>query len=167
MKQALWIIGTLITIIGVLAALNLWSLGHKGYAFPDGDLPAHLAGRWDWASRPTRCDDSAHVIAFSPDRRVMTIAMRPRSTSDTGWLATYDLLSLTPTRIRGAIRAETRLTDQGTPVVWDLVMFGPDEYHWHRTDWAAWNYTPGVVRCLSPSSSAGDSGAQRGLPSDR
>lgn len=76
----------------------------------------------------------------------MTIA-KPRTATDTGWTATYDILSLTPSRLRGAIRGEDRRTDSGVPVVWDLVMFGPDEYHWHRTDWSAWQFTPGIVRC--------------------
>jgi len=154
-------------VVVILVGVALWSTSHKGYAFPDRDLAAHLTGRWDWASHSERCDDSAHVISISPDRRTMTIAMRPRSTTDTGWLATYDILSLTSTRLRGAIRGETRLTDQGAPVVWDLVMFGPNEYHWHRTDWVAWNYTGGVVRCSSTHPSTDDSGRSRGMPNER
>lgn len=113
----------------------------------DEEAPSsHLTGRWDWSTRAHRCDDSAHVIAFSPDRERMTIAMPPHP-PDTGRTATYDVLSLTPSRLRGAIRGEKRLTASGGPVVWDLVMFGPNEYHWHRTDWASWQYTGAVVRC--------------------
>jgi hypothetical protein len=75
----------------------------------------------------------------------MTIAQPPLG-ADTGWSATYDSLRLTPTRIRGAIRGETRRTDSGVPVVWDLVMIGPDEYRWRRTDWRFWQFTRGVLR---------------------
>lgn len=71
----------------------------------------------------------------------------PPHAADTGWSATYDLLELKPSRLRGAIRGEKRLTDNGKPVVWDLVMFSPDEYHWQRTDWDPWGYTPAIVRC--------------------
>jgi hypothetical protein len=76
----------------------------------------------------------------------MTITDPPHL-ADTGWAATYDIIKLTPTRLRGAIRGETRTTDRGVPVVWDLVMIGPNEYRWQRTDWASWNYTAGIKRC--------------------
>jgi hypothetical protein len=78
----------------------------------------------------------------------MTIAQPPLG-AYTGWSATYDILRLSPTRIRGAIRGETRLTDDGVPVVWDLVMIGPDEYRWQRADWRFWQFTPSVRRCDS------------------
>ena len=130
----------------LLVAFGMWSLSSRGYVFPDRDLATHLSGPWDWSTHAHRCDDGvAHVIAFSPDRRTMTISL-PRSAADTGWTATYDIMSLTPSRLRGAIRGETRLTDGGKPVVWDLVMFGPDEYHWQRTDWKSWQYTAGIFR---------------------
>jgi hypothetical protein len=35
-------------------------------------------------------------------------------------------------------------------VVWDLVMFGPHEYRWHRTDWQAGGYTKPNYRCPEP-----------------
>jgi hypothetical protein len=147
LKIVVLVAGALVGGLVVLAAIGFWSLSHHAdYSFPDHDLPSHLTGRWDWSTRAHRCDDSAHVIAFSPDRERMTIAMPPHP-PDTGWTATYDVLELTPSRLRGAIRGEKRLTAGGEPVVWDLVMFGPNEYHWHRTDWASWQYTGAVVRC--------------------
>ena len=148
LRIALWIAGPLAGICVLGMALGMWSLSHIGYVFPDRDLPAHVTDRWDWSTRAHQCNDSAHVIAFSPDRKTMTIAMPPHS-PDTGWTATYDILSLTPSRVRGAIRGEKRLTPRGKTVVWDLVMFGPDEYHWHRTDWNPWEYTAGILRCGS------------------
>ena len=146
LRITLWIVGLLAGGFVFLTAVGMWSLSHKGYAFPDQDLPAHLHDRWDWSTHANRCGDGAHVIAFSSDRKTMTISL-PRSSSDTGWTATYDILSLSPSRLRGAIRGETRLTDNGAPVVWDLVLFGPNEYHWQRTDWKPWQYTMGIVRC--------------------
>jgi hypothetical protein len=146
LRVVLWIAGVLAGVFVILALFGMWSLSRIGYAFADQDLPAHLQGRWDWSARVQRCDDSAHVIGFSPDRKTMTLSM-PRTPADTGWTATYDILSLGPSRLRGAIRGEKRLTDNGAPVVWDLVLFGPNEYHWHRTDWQSWMYTAGVVRC--------------------
>lgn len=149
-------IGLVIVAVVVGDALLLAGIGslftrHKPFTFADNDLPRHLAGRWDWAGNAHRCGDSAEVISFSPDRRTMTIAMRPNPPADTGWSATYDLQFVTATRLRGAIRGETRLTDDGKPVVWDLVMFGPNEYRWHRTDWASYDYTKPVDRCNADS----------------
>lgn len=146
LKIAIWITAGLVVIFGVLLIIGQRALPGKEYAFPDGDLPRHLAGRWDWQSHDSSCAAGAHVIGFSPDRRVMTITLPPHG-SDTGWVATYDVTGLKSSRLTGAIRGETRLTSKGKPVVWDLIMFGPDEYRWHRTDWAASGYTGAVVRC--------------------
>lgn len=148
LRIALWVLGGLATTLVLVVALGLWSLSRAGYAFPDQDLPHHLAGRWDWSTRAQPCADGGHVISFSEDRKSMTIAQPPLG-AYTGWSATYDILRLSPTRIRGAIRGETRLTDDGVPVVWDLVMIGPDEYRWQRADWRFWQFTPSVRRCDS------------------
>jgi hypothetical protein len=145
-RIALWIVGSIVGVVVLLVVVGLWGMSNVGYVFPDHDLPRHLTGRWDWSTHKNRCGDGAHVIAFSPDLKTMTISM-PRTAADTGWTATYDILWLGESRVRGAIRGETRLTDGGAPVVWDLVMFGPDEYHWQRLDWKSWAYTPGILRC--------------------
>jgi len=154
LKMTAWVVGCLIIVMVLLTVLDMVLLSRKGYAFVDGDLPKHLAGRWDWRYRSSACGSTAHVIEFSPDRRVMKISLPPHG-ADTGWVATYDILQLTPSRLRGAIRGEKRLTSEGKPVVWDLVMFGPNEYHWHRTDWYSWGYTGAVVRCSGDTLSTG------------
>lgn len=151
LKIGLVITAVLLGDVVIFGAIGSYVFGRHAYAFDDNDLPRHLTGRWDWSNRAHPCGDSAHVITFSADRRTMTIAMPPHPPRDTGWSATYDLVSLEPSRLRGAIRGETRLTKDGKPVVWDLVMTGPNEYRWHRTDWPAYNYTIGVRRCGSDS----------------
>ncbi len=139
-------------------ALKLAYSGISGYRLPDGaDIHAEVSGRWDWSTRSRPCTDSAHVIAFSDDGEVMTI-VQERSASDSlaaDEPAIYDLESATQSRIRGAIRGEGRLTAAGTPVVWELVMFGPDEYRWHRVDWDATGFTPAVNRCSATSGRGG------------
>ena len=151
LKIGLVIAAALVGDVAIFAALGWHVFRRTSYSFDDNDLPRHLAGRWDWSNRAHPCGDSAHVISFSPDRRTMTIAMPPHPPHDTGWSATYDLVSLEPSRLTGAIRGEKRLTKDGKPVVWDLVMVGPNEYKWHRTDWAPYARTIGVVRCGSDS----------------
>lgn len=148
---ALWIGGLLTAAFVAMMLLGFWILSHNDYAFEDRDLSGHLVGRWDWSTRKPMCGDSAQAISFSRNLKTMTISM-PRTATDTGWKATYDVLSLSPSRLRGAIRGEKRLTDQGAPVIWDLVMFGPDEFRWHRTDWTSFEYTAPMRRCSSGSS---------------
>jgi len=150
-KIGLVIAAALVGDVVIFGSFGSHLFGGRSYAFDDNDLPRHLTGRWDWSNRAHPCGDSAHVITFSPDRRTMTIAMPARPPRDTGWSATYDLLSLEPSRLRGAIRGEKRRTKDGKPVVWDLVMTGPDEYRWHRTDWPAYSFTAGIRRCGSDS----------------
>ena len=149
----LWL-GVGVLWIGGLVGFVLWAYsGDEEYAFDNGlDLPANVSGQWDWSTRDVACGDSAHVIAFSDDAKLMTITHRSPTVDSTGRdlsISTYDVLSVSPSRIRGAIRGETRLTEEGIPVVWDLIMFGPDEYRWQRTDWPAYGYTPAVQRCPS------------------
>jgi hypothetical protein len=148
-KIGLVIAAALLGDVAIFGAFGSYLFGGRSYAFDDNDLPRHLTGRWDWSNRAHPCGDSAHVITFSPDRRTMTIAMPARPPRDTGWSATYDLLSLEPSRLRGVIRGEKRRTKDGKPVVWDLVMAGPNEYRWHRTDWPAYSFTSRIRRCGS------------------
>jgi len=148
-KIGLVIAAALLGDVAIFGAFGSYVFGGRSYAFDDNDLPRHLTGRWDWSNRAHPCGDSAHVITFSPDRRTMTIAMPARPPRDTGWSATYDLLSLEPSRLRGVIRGEKRRTKDGKPVVWDLVMAGPNEYRWHRTDWPAYSFTSRIRRCGS------------------
>ena len=120
---------------------------------PEGDVFAVAGGTWGWATSANPCGEDAHEIGFTPDHAVMTIVHRTPVGDSSGtakreWL--YDVLGSDSTRIRGAIRGEDRLTGDGVPVVWDLVLTGADEYRWHRTDWAEGQYTGPVRRCPAP-----------------
>lgn len=117
---------------------------------PDADIFALVQGKWAWTTVDSGCAKEWHRITFTPDRTVMTIAAsEPYKGADgeLDSLAVYDILSHTRSRIRGAIRGETRLTDEGDPVVWDLALRGADSYAWHRTDWGAGTYTREIERC--------------------
>jgi hypothetical protein len=122
------------------------------------DVRKFVAGRWDWKSHTKLCGDSAHVIAFPGAGEVMTITQQNRFVDSLGTdrtTTTYDVLRTDSTTIRGAIRGETRRTDDGKPVVWDLVLMGPNEYRWHRTDWWSRGYTAPIVRCDAGTTAAG------------
>jgi hypothetical protein len=150
-RWALRIAGAVAGAVAVLAGLSAWAGRVHPYALPAGtDIRTAVAGRWDWTTRAAPCGDSAHVIAF-PDGKVMTIAQQNRWVDSLGrdrTTTTYDIQSVTSSAIRGAIRGEERMTPDGRPVVWDLVLVGPDEYRWRRTDWSSpWGYTRAIVRC--------------------
>jgi hypothetical protein len=118
---------------------------------PDTDIFATAAGTWDWTTAPADsfCVAQRHTVAFSPDRRVMTITHWTDSDGTVHQVSVYDLSEHSRHHVRGRIRDETRLTDAGTPVVWDLVLTSADSYQWHRTDWPAFAYTPAIRRCPS------------------
>jgi hypothetical protein len=137
--------------IVILAAVGAALLRRPQYEVSDVDIASAVTGRWDWSTRLDPCRDSAHTIAVSGDRKIMTITLEYLPTSDSDRVTTYDIQRLSRSSLRGAIRGETRRTDAGVPVVWDLVLFGPTEYRWHRTDWNAWGYTESVIRCTTDS----------------
>jgi len=139
-----------------LPGLVLGIVGYVMYAQPyepaeGADIFAVVEGRWAWTTADSGCAGGEwHRIAFTPDRTVMTIAAsKPYEGADgkLDSLAVYDIVSHTRGSIRGAIRGETRLTDAGEPVVWDLVLKGPNHYAWHRTDWARGGSTLEIERC--------------------
>jgi hypothetical protein len=116
-------------------------------------LEANVSGRWDWSTRGVACADSAHSIAFSDDGKVMTITQEYQVVDSSGrdWtVTTYDILAKTTSRIRSVMRGEPRLTDQGIPVMWELVVTDSNTHLWHRSDWPPWGYTVPFHRCPKP-----------------
>ena len=142
----------LAAVVAAFVGLVLWeSRRPPDYTVANGrSLRENVAGRWDWTTRERHCVDSAHTIAFRTDS-TMTITSEYRIVDDsTGadfTVATYDIVSETGSRIQGAIRGETRRTSAGTPVVWELIVTGPDSYAWGRTDWPSRARTATIRRC--------------------
>ena len=116
---------------------------------------AYAAGTWDWHNGDSTCLGNTHTVAFSPDRRIMTITFKEPFDTATGQrVATYRIIAAgsglaagTPFAIRAAMEGETRRTDLGQLVVWDLLLASPNRYHWHRTDWADLGVTRAIIRC--------------------
>jgi len=140
-------LGIVLAVIVAFVAYGLWSVHVTPYSVPEGaDIRATVAGRWTWDSDTAGCW-RAHTIAFADGGKIMTITSG--DSGATQKVTTYDILSATRSTIRGAIRGEKRMTDRGTPVVWDLVLTSPDDYRWKRTDWSEtpWSYTGRIRRC--------------------
>lgn len=140
-------VGVLLPILGLLT----YFIYTQPYDPPsDTDIFAVVEGKWAWTTSDSGCAADWHRIAFTSDRGVMTIAAsKPYEGADgkLDSIAVYDILSHTQASIRGAIRGETRLTDAGVPVVWDLVLQSPNSYAWHRTDWFRGALTREIERC--------------------
>jgi len=136
---------------GLVAVAAFYFWWNKPYEVPgEDDIFAAVEGKWAWTTSDSGCTKEWHRITFTPDRRVMTIAAsKPYEKTDGTMdsLAVYDIEAHTRNSIRGAIRGETRLTDAGKPVVWDLVLQSPDRYVWHRTDWPKIARTRTIERC--------------------
>lgn len=142
-----------VAIVLVAALVGGYLRYNQPYTVPAGtDVFAAVQGTWAWTTSDSSCATDPHTITFAPDLKVMTITTarpyrRPDGTFDS--VAVYDIHAHTRSWIRGAIRGETRMTADGRPVVWDLVLKSPDRYAWHRTDWNRWGYTREIQRCLS------------------
>ena len=132
------------------AVLAWWQPWVKYEVPAETDIYAVVAGTWDWAGADSVCVRDPHTLVFSSDRRVMVLTHTLPWTDDAGHqhrVAEYDIQEASRRHVRGRIRGETRLTDEGEPVVWDLVLLSPDEYRWHRADWPEGSYTKPVRRC--------------------
>lgn len=138
-----------IAVILLLASWHPWR--PTPYVPPESrDIYTVLSGAWDWAAARDRCSGNPHRIAFSSDRKVMTPTQKePLTNWPDGPRAVfeYDILSTTPSSIRGRIRGEYRRTAAGEPVVWDLQLTSELTYQWHETDWQAWDWSGEVQRC--------------------
>jgi hypothetical protein len=74
---------------------------------------------------------------------------KPIKSFDESWERAfrYRILSQTPGFLRMQVVGETRRTDGGELVVWDLRMRGRDEYCWRRTDLPYQGCTTPIQRC--------------------
>jgi hypothetical protein len=116
----------------------------------DNDVFSVATGAWDWEDADSICIANPHAISFSPDHSVMYLAFRVPWKDSAGTehrVSEYDIQTRTSSQIRGKIRGETRRTEDGVPVVWDLVLTSPNSYAWHRTDWSPLGRTKEVTRC--------------------
>jgi len=133
-----------------VAALMVWR-PWVTYEVPLGtDIHAVVAGTWDWVGADSLCVRDPHTISFTPDHRVMVLTHTRPWTDSAGVehrVAEYDIHEVSRRHVRGLIRGETRRTETGEPVVWDLVLSSRDQYRWHRTDWLEGSYTKPVRRC--------------------
>ena len=148
-KDLLVLLGIPAVFVAVIA-YSTWPWTTPPYQAPSQEAFFELAaGTWDWES-DSSCATNPQVVAFSGDRQLMVIAMREKwenAAGDSVRASVYDLSARSPSFVRGAIRRESRLTDDGKPVEWELVLQDSNHFAWHRTDWRAGSVTKSLVRC--------------------
>ena len=124
---------------------------------PKPTIFEELAGTWDWTGIRGSCRDNPHTISFSADQQFLTLTY-PRPFKPA---AELQVDPDRPAEVRYEVRensskairvfmvqpAETRRTDAGELVVWDLILVSRDTYRWRRLDWPASTSTRDVVRC--------------------
>jgi hypothetical protein len=156
-RAVLALLGIPAVLLGVLLAW--WKPWKEVYDVPSNrSIFDVVAGKWDWRGAEEHCIKDPHWVGFSADHKVMILTYKESWTDSLGAehrSAEYDIQVVTTHHIRGLIRGETRLTEKGTPVVWDLVLTSPNSYRWHRTDWADGEYTKVVDRCPTGRSRTG------------
>jgi hypothetical protein len=141
-----------IGVVGIVGVALAVMVAYRGYQVPeDTDIFSALEGSWAWSGDDSACVTDPHTISFTPARDQMIIAHAKPFEGPDGELDSitrYEILEHTRGRIRGAIPGEQRLTESGEPVVWDLVLRGPDRYAWRRTDrQSPFSFTRDVLRC--------------------
>jgi hypothetical protein len=133
----------------VLTVLSL-ALGCASGPSTTDEWVSVVSGTWGLASGEATCQNNPHEISFSSDRLHMNVELRSPIQSGIGTTESkfrYRILGARPSELRMELEGETRTTDDGKLVIWDLRMRGQDEYCWHRTDWPYRACTARSVRC--------------------
>jgi hypothetical protein len=109
-----------------------------------------LPGRWDWVDAAPRCGASAAQLSFSADGQQVRVWVPTGvylGEVALGPAAAYEIIDEAPAAMRLRLIGETRSTEAGVPVVWDLFLLDADRFCWHRTDWQVGACTKPLTRC--------------------
>lgn len=106
-----------------------------------------VTGTWGFEMEGASCEDNPHTIEFSADGQFMFLRYSKSVDGEPPTITKYKLLGEGPGFMRMAMEGETRTTDEGDLVKWDMVLLDPDSYCWHRTDWQGGGCTQPANRC--------------------
>lgn len=111
------------------------------------DLFDFIQGRWDYTSDAPACSVSPFTLDVASDRRQFTIRSEPTEEVAEPLESVYEVLVVKPEFIRSRIIGEERLTEDGEPVIWDIIPLDESSFCWRRADWAEGGCTAPVIRC--------------------
>lgn len=118
------------------------------------DVFAIVPGAWAWDREGERCEgDDIQRFEISPAWDSMWIHHSEPYESDGEMrsVTPYVIEGYTPMVLHTFIPHETRLTDAGDPVRWDLVVAARNRLVWHRRDWPEGAMTRALRRCEAAS----------------
>jgi len=138
-----------------VAVLLLLPLAHgrvQGSASYEGppSLPRvmrNAIGEWDWSGDSLTCKHNPHTIDFTNDSAFMVLRFRRTIDSTPKKEFRYRIVRYTDHTVTGQIEGEQRRDSTGKPVVWDLVLTGPNSYRWRQTGGVPQYVTRAIVRC--------------------
>lgn len=134
-------------------ALSVVVFGCAGVVHPEEPNSEQLrfqdiaSGTWGFPVGGASCEDNPHTIEFTEDAERMILRYAKGLEGNPPTEAKYRILGEGPGFMRMEIEGETRTTDEGIPVKWDMVLLSPDSYCWHRTDWQEGGCTQPAERC--------------------
>lgn len=117
------------------------------------DMHAIVPGTWAWDNEPEACTGTVQRFELAEDGRSMRIRHSEPYEAMDGTMTDvteYVVEEVGPGYLATYIPGETRLTDDGVPVKWDLVAVGRNRLAWHRTDWEPGHLTAMLRRCDAP-----------------
>lgn len=115
-------------------------------------LLSHFEGKWGTPGSIASCDENSATIRFSSNGNEMRISYSKPVEGPGEVMATdfhYEVVGVAGNSVRMNLFGETRSTEAGELVVWDLVRLSEDAYCWHRADWKPGLCTPPRLRCSS------------------
>jgi len=114
------------------------------------DVHHIVAGTWAWESDAAPCSGLKQTFVVADDRKSMKIHHSEPIESANGKTTSvtdYVVERSSPLMLHTYIPDETRRTDTGEPVKWDLVVVARNRITWHRADWPEGAFTGMLRRC--------------------
>lgn len=104
-----------------------------------------------WAGPNASCAEQPFTISIDKDQSILTIEYRDVFEGPLGAHTTfrYEIRSISQGTLTlfSIEPEETRLSDNGDLVVWELVALGDTQFHWRGQDWPEGRHTPPALRC--------------------
>jgi hypothetical protein len=117
-------------------AICVWALHGSSAKAQTEDALSTLAGRWRVVDDRNGeiVQDCAHSQVFRPTADGQFVDLSTELEGDAG-RARYIVLQPQPHRVLLFIQGETRLTENGDPVIWWAIFTDNDHFRWRRYDW--------------------------------
>ncbi len=115
-------------------------------------LLGYFEGTWGTPGASDSCEKNANDIRFSESGETAHFSYTEPIPGPDGIMSTefqYKVLGVAGNGVRMQLVGETRTTEDGELVVWDLMRISDDSYCWHRADWQPDHCTAPWIRCQS------------------